>query len=108
MSDDSQILVPPSFIALFVEAGRARPTAPRQTIVERYEYCEDLAQLLCQRAGEIRADLGITEHDVLERMRRGLLGGQAGVDEREAGWVLTRLAELLGWSAGGDAPPADR
>ena len=104
MSDEAQILVPPSFIALFLAPGRARPTAPRQAIVERYEYCEDLAQLLSQRAVEIRADLGITEADVLERMRRGLHDAASGVDEREAGWVLTRLAELLGWAAAGQVP----
>lgn len=100
MSDDEyQIEVPPSFIALYVPPGRIKPTAPREEIRARYEYCEDLAQMLTDTASTRLWQLGITERDVLERMREGLLGGQAGVNEAEAGWVLRRLAELLGWSA---------
>ena len=95
--EESQIQVPPSFVALFVEPGRIKPNASRAHITERYDYCEDLAQLLAQRAIEVRADLGITGGDVLERMRRGLADGSAGVDAAEARWVATRLAELLGW-----------
>jgi len=100
MDDESQIQVPPSFIALFLEPGRIKPRASRAHITERYEYCEDLAQLLAQRATELRADLGITPEDVLERMGRGLADGPAGLDAAEARWVATRLAELLGWQAG--------
>ncbi|MBU6442181.1 MAG: ATPase with chaperone activity [Betaproteobacteria bacterium] len=98
MDEESQIQVPPSFIALFVEPGRIKPRASRAYITERYEYCEDLAQLLAQRATEIRADLGITAADVLERMGRGLSEAAAGVDPAEARWVATRLAEILGWA----------
>lgn len=98
MDEESQIQVPPSFIALFVEPGRVKPRASRAHITERYEYCEDLAQLLAQRATEIRADLGITGTDVLERMERGLAEPAAGVDPAEARWVTTRLAEILGWA----------
>lgn len=98
MDEESQIQVPPSFIALFVEPGRVKPRASRAHITERYEYCEDLAQLLAQRATEIRADLGITGTDVLERMERGLTEPAARVDPAEARWVTTRLAEILGWA----------
>lgn len=97
MDESSQVQVPPSFVALFVEPGRIKPRASRAHITERYEFCEDLAQWLAQRATEIRVDLGITERDVLERMGRGLLEASAGVDAAEARWVSTRLAELLGW-----------
>ena len=98
MSDDgSQIEVPPSFGALHVPPGRIRPTAPWAEIRERYEYCEDLANLLTETAGTQLWQLGITEADVLQRMAQGLAGGQAGVNEAEAQWVLRRLAELLGW-----------
>lgn len=102
-SEESQIIVPPSFVELFLEPGRARPTATRAHITLRYEFCEDLAQLLCQRSQEIRADLGVTEDDVLERMRVGLQGADSGVDAGEARWVFTRLLELLG-----HAPDPDR
>ncbi|OIQ80354.1 hypothetical protein GALL_378980 [mine drainage metagenome] len=104
---ESQITVPPSFIALFIEPGRSRPSASRAHIAQRYDLCEDLANLLTEQASTIKWELGVTEHDVLERVLRGLLAGPAAeaaaavdvVDAREARWVVTRLAELLGWPA---------
>ncbi|MBX3625692.1 MAG: ATPase with chaperone activity [Rhizobacter sp.] len=99
MSDDEyQIEIPPSFIALFVPEGRIKPTASFREIRERYEYCEDLANMLTETASTQLWQLGVAESDVLERIGQGLQGGQAGVDEAEAQWVLRRLAELLGWS----------
>ncbi len=101
MSEDSQIVVPPSFVALFVPPGRLRPTAPREHIAQRYELCEDLAQLLTEQAQARRFELGVTEQDVLERIGRGLVAPGTIVDAAEARWVLRRLAELLDW------PPLD-
>ena len=98
MSDESQIEIPPTFIALFVAPGRIKPNAPRAVIQERYEFCEDLASMLTEPAQQRLWELGITETDVLGRMREGLLTGQAGVNPAEAGWVIQRLAELLGWN----------
>lgn len=106
MAEDNQILIPPSFIALFVEPGRTRPHAPREHIAERYEFCEDLAHLLTEQAGNKLWQLGITESDVLQRVAQGLAGDAAGVDEAEARWVLRRLAELMGWADPGEGPPA--
>ena len=97
MSDESQIVVPPSFVALFVEPGRTKPTASRAHITERYEFCEALASLLVERAQTLQWQLGITEEDVLERLREGLRGPEAPVPEAEAEWILRRLAELLEW-----------
>lgn len=97
MSEDSQIVVPPSFIALFVPPGRIRPAAPREHIAERYELCEDLAQMLTEQARARLFELGVAEHDVLERIARGLQGDGAIVSDAEAGWVVRRLAELLDW-----------
>jgi hypothetical protein len=102
MSDESQIEIPPSFIALFVAPGRIKPSASRAEIQQRYEYCEDLATMLTETAQSRLWELGITERDVLERIREGLLAGQAGVNAAEAEWVTRRLAELLGW----EGPPA--
>jgi hypothetical protein len=104
MSDESQILVPPSFIELFTTPGRTKPNAPREEISARYELCEDLASMLIDRASTTRWELGVTETDVLERIRRGLLTGDAVVTPPEAQWVVRRLAELLGWDALRDAP----
>ncbi len=97
MSEDSQIVVPPSFVALFIEPGRHKPNAAREHIAERHEFCEDLAQMLTEHASTKRWELGVTEGDVLQRMHRGLLEGAAGVSEAEAQWVVRRLAELLAW-----------
>jgi hypothetical protein len=97
MSDDSQIVVPPSFVALFVPPGRTRPAAPREEIAARYEFCEDLAQMLTEPASTRLWELGVSEEVVLERMHQGLSGDGATVSPAEARWVVTRLAELLGW-----------
>jgi hypothetical protein len=106
MSDESQIVVPPSFVALFVPPGRIKPTASRAEISTRYEFCEDLATLLTEQAGMQQAALGVTEADVLERIHRGLTAGDAVVSAEEAVWVLRRLAELLGWPDPGEGAPA--
>ena len=96
MSEENQIVVPPSFIALFVPPGRLKPTETRETIAARYELCEDLAQMLTEHALTKRFELGVAEDDVLERVLAGLhTGGVVSVDE--ARWVVRRLAELLDW-----------
>jgi hypothetical protein len=99
MSDESQIVVPPSFVALYLAPGRTRPSAPRAEIAARHEFCEDLATLLTDTAATRLWELGVTPADVLERVHRGLLGGAAGVSAAEAQWVIRRLAELLQWPA---------
>ncbi len=97
MSEDSQIVVPPSFIALFIAPGRSRPNAPREEIAARHEHCEDLANLLTEHARTQLWQLGVTEADVLERIHRGLLAGDTALPPAQARWVLCRLAELLEW-----------
>jgi len=99
MSEDSQIVVPRSFIELYLPPGRIKPTAPRDEIAARYEFCEDLASMLTEHARLKLWDLGITEADVLERMHRGLVAVDAPVTSTEAVWVIRRLAELLEWRA---------
>lgn len=95
--EGSQVVVPPSFIALFVPPGRIKPSIPREELVARHELCEDLAQALTERARTQQWELGIAEQDVLERVHRGLAGGEAGLGAAEAEWVTRRLAELLDW-----------
>ena len=105
MSEGSQLVVPPSFVALYVAPGRTRPSAPLDEILRRYELCEDLAATLAEPAQALQWKLGVTDADVLERMRRGLLDEGAGVTPDEAQWVTCRLAELLDWGMPG--PPID-
>ncbi len=97
MSEDSQIVVPRSFIELYLPPGRIKPTAPRDEIAARYEFCEDLASMLTEHAKLKQWELGITEADVLERIHRGLMVDDAPVSPVEAVWVIRRLAELLDW-----------
>src|SRR5437879_4794539 len=103
MSDDNQIIIPQSFIALFIESGRIKPNAPREIIAARYELCEDLASLLTERPTLTQWELGVTEDAILERIHRGLLIEPSQVKPEEALWVTRRLAELLDW----DCPPFD-
>jgi hypothetical protein len=100
MSDDSQLFVPPSFIALFVEPGRVKPRAPRAEIAARYELCEDLAQQLVEHAGAMLHGSGISEDEVLRRCLMGLEDSESGFDSGQAWWVIRRLAELLEWNCG--------
>ena len=101
MSDDYQILIPPSFIAVHSDQ-RGRLSVPLRTLRERYDLCEDLAAQLVDFAKGIHHDLGVSEDEVLARCRRGLLEEPAQVDRNEARWVQRRLAELLGWPWVGD------
>ena len=95
--DSSQIVIPPSFVDLFVEPGRSRPTESHAHIAERHELCEDMAQMLTETARERLFELGVAEADVLDRIHRGLLGEASPVSRAEATWVVCRLAELLDW-----------
>jgi hypothetical protein len=97
MRDGNQIIIPPSFVALFVEPGRSKPSATREHIYERYDLCEDLANLLTEQASNKLWELGITEADVLERIHQGLGDVDIGLSVMEAQWVISRLAEILGW-----------
>lgn len=96
-AEDNQITVPPSFIELFIEPGRVKPSASREHIAQRYEVCEDLATALTEQAGTLQWQLGIAERDVLERVQAGLLEPSSGLSEAEALWVTRRLAELMEW-----------
>jgi len=98
-SEDSQIVVPESFIALYRVPGRLKLTAPKAEIAQRHEFCDDLAHMLTEQAQTKLWKLGVTEADVLERMLRGLAAEDSVVNATEARWVVTRLAELLDWPA---------
>jgi hypothetical protein len=96
MSEDNQLIVPQSFIDLYVPQGRIRPTESVGTIAKRYEFCEDMAQLLTEHARTKLFELGVAEQDVLDRIHQGLVAGDQ-FSTQEAWWVARRLAELLEW-----------
>lgn len=100
MSDDYQIEIPPSFQAMYVDA-RQRLTLPLSQYRARYDICEDLANHLTEHCRTIHVEIGVDEQEVLARCLQGLLSADAGVSAPEAHWVVTRLAELLGWPCAG-------
>jgi hypothetical protein len=96
MPDPNQIVIPRSFIDLFVPPGSHKRNASWEHIAQRYDLCEDMAQMLTEPARARLFELGIAEADVLERMYAGLQAGTV-VGDAEARWVVRRLAELLEW-----------
>lgn len=94
---ESQIVLPESFVALFVPPGRLKPSEPYEVIAQRHELCEDMAQLLTEQAGQLQWQLGVHESDILARMHASIAGGEAGVSAAEAAWIVKRMAELLDW-----------
>lgn len=102
---DSQLLIPDSFVLLYRPAGRVRPTISRDELAARYELCEDLASHLVEQAKTLHFQQGIAEDEVLARCRRGLADAASGIGAAEAGWVVRRLAELLGWPDPGPGDP---
>lgn len=106
--EDSQVVVPASFVALYLAPGRSRPSAPREEIAARHEACEDLASALTEPARTLLWQLGVAEQDVLQRMQRGLEDEAAGLRPGEAQWVTRRLAEILAWPQPEEASGAQR
>jgi hypothetical protein len=96
MDNDNQIVIPESFIALFVRPGRSKPTEPYDVVLQRYELCEDLACALVEQATTKKWELGVETPDIVQRIGQGLAGGAAGISDPEAEWVCKRLTELMG------------
>jgi hypothetical protein len=71
--------------------------ASRFFIAQRYELCEDMANLLTQTAQELLHGLGLAETDVLQRCYQGLVVDNSVLSAAEAEWVVRRLAELSQW-----------
>ncbi len=99
MSADSQIFIPPSFIALYSDArGRLRSTPAE--LAARYELCEDLANHLVDQAQLLYHGAGApSEGDILLGIHAGLAAPEAGFPDGQADWIVLRLAELLAWRA---------
>jgi hypothetical protein len=94
MNDDRQIFVPPSFIALFVPLGKTKPIASREEIETRYDYCEDLSQLLFDQLRDKMAEHGIPVDIALPRITAVLTEPSLNLNDAESDWVLSRLTEL--------------
>ena len=97
MSEGNQTYLPESFTQLYVPPGKVKPSIGLREMAERYELCEDLANLLTEKAANMQFTLGITEDLVLQQCELGLLADPSVVSAAEARWVICRLAELLNW-----------
>ena len=98
MSDEYQIDIPPSFFAIYSDA-RQRLREPIGVLRQRYEICEVLANHLVGHALIQHHTEVPDEADILRRIQAGLATPESGVSAPEAGWIVHRLAELLGWRA---------
>lgn len=97
MDDSHQIEIPQSFVTVYMPAGERKPGLPWPDLAARYEFCEDMAQLLTGQVPARQFDLGITENLALDSCLQGLLASPQLLNEAEARWVVCRLAELLNW-----------
>jgi hypothetical protein len=93
---EDQRFVPGSFWALYRDE-RQRLTEAREVILAAYGLCEDMAQLLAERCGEVHFRDGIDEQEVLERALAGLVSAGSQFTRPQAEWILRRSAELLDW-----------
>jgi hypothetical protein len=101
LSDDFQLDIPQSFIALFLKPGSVKPDASRAFIAQRYELCEDMATMLTQTAQEMLHGKSLSESRILQNIYAALCAApsdQSVVSPVEAEWVVRRLAELSGWA----------
>nr|WP_315465989.1 ATPase with chaperone activity [uncultured Rhodoferax sp.] len=89
--------LPSSFLALYVPAGRSKPTAPWADILADYELCEDMANMLAPTAADLLIQLGVTEQHVIDRCYRGLRTEPCVIQEAQSRWVVRRMAEILSW-----------
>jgi hypothetical protein len=105
MDDTNQIEPPPSFVALFASPAGYRLLEPMSVVRQRYELCEDLAQALTEQAAVNQFKSGGSSREVLQKMEAGLASEESPITAKEARWVVTRLAELLGWDAPRDGGP---
>lgn len=96
MDASNQIEVPPSFSQLF-RSRSGRLLQPAETVLQRYELCEDLACTLTEQAQQLYQRGHSDEEAVLLGLYHAIAGEGAGLAQAEARWVTLRLAELLRW-----------
>jgi len=95
--EDSQILIPEAFTAIHSDPIRGKLTISREELAQRFELCEDMANLLSDSTAAQWFKTGLEKEEVLEQVRQGLLGENSVVSEPEAQWVVGRIGEVLGW-----------
>jgi hypothetical protein len=94
--EDQLSPLPESFLALY-PLWRGKRTESLAHIRQRYDLCEDLCQQLLPGLQALHDD-GIGSEDLLDRCEAGMASPESGLSSEEARWVVTRIAELAGWT----------
>jgi len=95
MEDPNQTFVSGSFMALYTKGGR--PTAPREDIEARYDFCDDLATQVAEMCRTVQFSNNLSETASLKTCFDGLMQPPAAASPAETAWVMCRVAELLEW-----------
>ena len=94
--DHNQRFVPESFIRLYTRQEQL--TVSREELEPRHELAEDIALHAAERFKAVSDDDHGAQRDALRRTLAGLMTEPTSVTAAEAGWVVSRIRELCGWS----------
>lgn len=95
MSQDDQRFVPDSYLALHRTPG-GRLGEAQATVLARYEWCEDMAQMLAAPARDLGHQIGADHLEAATHVVRVASANNTALTESEWGWVTLRVAELAG------------
>lgn len=93
MTQDDQRFVPDSYLALHRTPG-GRLREGHATVLARYEWCEDMAQMLAGPARDLGQQIGAEHHEAAAHVVRVASANNTALTEAEWGWVTLRVAEL--------------
>ena len=105
VSGDDQLLIPPSFDAVHADA-RGRRQLPRAEFAQRYELCEDMAQMLVEHSQAVHHDQGVDPEQVLRRTEAGLASHGSGFAAAEAAFnePANSASEISAFHPANDKP----
>ena len=78
-----------------------RPNAARDFVTGRYQLCQAMVHQMLEPARTLHFEQNIREDHVLLQCYQHLLDGVSDLSQREAAWVVRRMADALDW----DCPP---
>ena len=83
-----------------------RPHAARDFVTGRYHLCQAMVQQMLEPARTLHFEQNIREDRVLLQCYQHLLDGVSDLSQREAVWVVRRMAEALDWDCPAIPAPA--
>lgn len=97
MNDSFASDIPASFVALYLKPGAIKAQLSHTQLAQRYDWCEDMAQMLAEPTAQLSFAHGVDEATALDMCLQSLLANPSAQSEAESRWVICRLAELLQW-----------